>query len=114
MTEQTKPRVFVTQEVRGPRTNIDYTPARKFGDVDFLTLMDFSSDKNSITNRVLVEELRNKLRGFNPERDYIVQTGSPLVAAVVFMILRERTSKVLFLRWSNRDFRYEEVEINLQ
>ena len=109
-----KSRVFVTQEVRNSRTNIDYTPARAFGDVQFLTIMDYSSDESSIFNKVLVEEIRSRLSQFDPERDYVVVTGSPLVAAVVFMILRERTSRVKFLRWSNRDYRYYEVTINLQ
>lgn len=108
------PRVFVTQEVRNSRTQIDYSPARKFGAIEFLTIMDFSSDEGSLSNKVLIEELRARLKEFDPSRDYIVTTGSPIVSAVVFMILRERTTCVNFLRWSNRDFRYEPVTINLQ
>jgi hypothetical protein len=114
MSTSQPPRVFVTQEVRNPRTNIDYSPARKFGDVKFLTIMDFSSDDDSISNKVLVEELRSRLQDFNPTTDFIVTTGSPLVSAVVFMILRERTTFVQFLRWSNRDFCYNKVTISLQ
>jgi hypothetical protein len=106
-------KVFVTQEVCNPRQNIDYAPARKFGEVNFLTIMDFSSEDNSLSNQVLVEELRAKLLDFVPTEDYIVITGSPIVAAVVFMILRERTASVNFLRWSNRDHCYQPVTIKL-
>jgi hypothetical protein len=113
MSHKSTPRVFVTQEVRNPRQNIDYSPARKFGDVVFLTMMDFSSDEGSISNKALIEEIRTRLRDFNPQTDFVVTTGSPVVAAVVFMILRERTSMVKFLRWSNRDYCYQEVTIAL-
>lgn len=109
-----QPRVFVTQEVRNSRVKIDYAPARSFGQIQFLTIMDYSSDDSSIFNKVLVEELRGRLADFDPENDYVVVTGSPLVAAIVFMILRERTHRVKFLRWSNRDFQYSETTINLE
>lgn len=109
-----QPRVFVTQEVQNGRTKIDYAPARKFGPVQFLTAMDFSSEAGSIFNKVLIEEIRSRLSDFNSKTDFVIVTGSPLVAAVVFMVLRERTSTVKFLRWSNRDLCYTEVVIDLQ
>lgn len=112
MSIQTPPRVFVTQEVRSGR--IDYTPAAAFGAVKFCTIMDFSPMDDSMQNNVLVDELRSRLRDFNPESDFIVTSGSPLVIAAVFMILRERTATVRVLRWSNRDHIYQEVTINLQ
>ncbi len=64
-------------------------------------------------NKVLIEELRTRLSEFDPKNDFIIITGSPLVTAAVFMILRERTPIVKFLRWSNRDFVYTEVVIDL-
>lgn len=104
-------RVFVTQEARTGK--IDYSPARLFGTLNFITVMDFSSEEESLTNKVLVDEIRSKLRDFNPDSDYIVITGSPLVAAAVFMILRERTHTVRVLRWSNIHHVYSVVNINL-
>ena len=112
MTNDTKPpRVFVTQEVRTGR--IDYTPAKEFGKVHFCTIMDFSAESGSLLNNVIVDEIRMKLADFDAVNDYMVTSGSPLVIAAAFMILRERTSTVRVLRWSNRDFKYQEVIINL-
>lgn len=105
------PRVFVTQEVRTGR--IDYSPARKYGQLTFCTIQDFSPENDSIINKVLIDELRTRLRDFDTKNDYIVTSGSPLVIAAVFMILRERTPCVRVLRWSNRDLIYQEVSINL-
>lgn len=105
----TTARVFVTQEVN----RIDYTPAHYYGRVVFCTVMDFSPENDSTMNKVLVDEVRARLRDFNPDKDFVVTSGSPLVIAAVFMILREKTHKVRVLRWSNRDFVYQEVTINL-
>ncbi len=105
-------RVFVTQEARTGR--IDYSPARDFGTLKFITIMDFSSDDESIQNKVLVDEIRTALRDFDIDNDFIVMTGSPLVTAAVFMILRERTHIARVLRWSNQSHTYTPVTINLQ
>lgn len=111
MNAQQSSRVFVTQEVRTGR--IDYSPARQYGKVVFCTILDFSPEDGSIMNKVIIDELRGKLKDFDPAADFIVTSGSPLVIAAVFMILRERTHMVRVLRWSNRDLVYQEVAINL-
>lgn len=105
---QNKPRVFVTQE--NPALN--YLPAEEFGDVVFLTREDFSPVRNSLHNDALMAEVRSKLKDFDPERDFITVSGSPVVTAVVFMILSERTRIVNILRWSNRDHLYQHLVIN--
>lgn len=105
-------KVFVTQEVRAGK--IDYAPAHRFGDLKFITLMDFSSEEESIGNKVLVDEIRSRTKDFDAERDFIVITGSPLVAAAVFMVLRERFFSIRVLRWSNISRTYSVVTINLQ
>ncbi len=105
-------RVFVTQEARS--RSIDYAPARAFGTLEFVTVMDFSSEENSLNNQVLVDEIRARLRDFDSESDYVVITGSPVVTAAVFMILRERVTSVRVLRWSNRDLSYSVATINLK
>lgn len=105
-------KVFVTQEAK-PGT-IDYSPAKVYGNLEFLTIMDFSPEDDSIYNMVLIQELRAKLHDFNPETDYVVITGSPVVAGAVFMVLRERQTKVKVLRWSNRAFAYSVVTLNME
>lgn len=103
--------VFVTQEAKSG--TVDYSPAKQFGRLEFLTIMDFSPEENSMNNQVLIQEVRAKLRDYDPEQDFVVITGSPTVTAVVFMILRERQHKVNILRWSNRDYSYTPVVVDL-
>ena len=59
-----------------------------------------------------MDELRTKVSKFNPDDDYIVISGSPIVTAAVFMLLAEKTREVKMLRWSNRDRVYQPLVIN--
>ena len=104
-----QPKVFITQE----NPNLNYSPAEQFGDVHFLTRGDFSPIKNSLNNEFIVDELRKKLKDYNPATDYLVVSGSPVVSAVVFMLIREITQVVRILRWSNRDQVYQPLFISI-
>lgn len=103
-------KVLVTQE----NPNLNYLPAEQFGEVHFLTRLDFSPIRNSLTNDAVIKELRDKLRDYNPQTDYIVISGSPVVSSVAFMIIREKTDTVNILRWSNRDQMYQHLVISLK
>ena len=104
-----KPRVLVSQE----HGQLDYTPAEAFGDVVFLTRLDWSPIPSSIANKTLVEEVRRGLKDFRPDVDYVTTSGSPVVSGIMFMILREKTDKLNFLRWSNRDHRYQSLLVHI-
>jgi hypothetical protein len=102
-------KVFVTQENPG----LNYMPAEEFGEIVFLTGLDFSLVKNSLANIALVEGLKQQLAKFRPEEDSIVVTGSPVVAAAVFMILASFTSEAVVLHWSNRDRAYRPITVSV-
>jgi hypothetical protein len=103
-------RVFVTQEM----TQFDYAPAEAFGEVQFLAVRDWSPIAGSIHNEELLAGVRRRLADYNPEHDYIVTTGSPVVIAVVFMVLAQRPHRqVRILKWSNRDRVYAPITIEV-
>jgi len=104
------PRVFVTHE--NPALN--YQPAEDFGDVEFLTNQDLSPMHNSLNNEAIIENMRKSLTRFDPKNDYIVLSGSPVVTAVAFMLLRERTDTLNVLRWSNRDHVYQHILVSVK
>lgn len=102
--------VYVTQEAEG----LDYSTAEQYGQVVFLTRHDFVNVRGSLANEALISELNRKLRGFNPETDWIVVSGSPYVAAAVLLLLGlARHRQVKFLRWDNRDYLYRPLYIEL-
>lgn len=101
--------VWVTCEQPG----LDYSPAEKFGNIEFLTAKDFSNVRGSLRNEELVQELDQKLNHIGSD-DYIVIAGSPYVSAVVFMLLGRRgVKRVNVLRWNNREYHYAPLQIDL-
>lgn len=101
--------VWVTQE-----TPYDFTSAEAYGDVEFITKDDFNNTKNSLVNAGLISEVVFKLKKFNENEDWLIITGSPYVAAAVFMDLGNRgVKKVNLLRWDNRDMTYRPLHIDM-
>lgn len=102
-------KAFVTQE-----TEHSFIEAEAFGDVVFLTIEDVNNTKGSLHNEALFRSLKQGLRDFDPENDYIVPAGSPYVTAAVFLILGNMGFKNLkVLRWNNRDRNYIPVFFDL-
>ena len=105
------PKVYVTQE-----TSHDFRLAEEFGELVFLSLDrrdDFHNLKNSQHNARLMGHLRQGLRDFNPDEDYVILVGSPYVQGAVMMLIGQRATKVNLLRWDNRDLLYIPLTIEL-
>lgn len=103
-------KVYVTQE-----TNHDFTKAEQYGEVVFLTRDDLNNIKSSLQNDKVLADIKTKLRGFNPDEDWLVITGSPYISAAVFLILGHlKVYAPKILRWDNRDFRYVPMQIELR
>lgn len=103
-------KVYVTNE----NPVLDYHSAEDFGELVFMTRADFAEHPASLHNVELVRSIRQNLKRFVAARDYVVITGSPIVSAAVFMILREKAGTIKILRWSNRDQSYLPVSINIE
>lgn len=103
------PKVWLTQEV----SSFNYTQAEEYGDLFVLTRDEVSPVKNSLKNQHLVNELKAKLAHFNPETDFVCFSGSPSVAALVFMIIGSKHNKMKLLRWSGRDQTYVPLYIEI-
>lgn len=104
-------RVYVTQE-----TNYDFRKAEEFGNLVFLSIDrrdDFNNVRNSQHNERLIAHLRQGLRDFNPDVDYVVLVGSPYVQAAVMALIGQRFRKVNLLRWDNRDLAYIPLTLEL-
>lgn len=105
-----KPKVFVTQE-----TNYDFSHAEAFGEVVFVTSMDLNNLRQSQHNERVISQVKDALKHYDPERDWLVISGSPYVASLVFMLIgRKKPNHVQILRWDNRDFKYVPLHIELR
>lgn len=102
-------KVFVTQE-----KGFDFTKAEAFGELVFMTDLDFWNNKKSGHNARLVEKLVEKLALVDFENDSFILVGSDMVIAAVFMLVgRAGIRRVNILRWSSRDQIYEPAEIDV-
>lgn len=110
MTTERKPKVYVTQETR-----YDFSPAEAWGDVVFLTNADLNNMRHSKHNEQVIAKVKDALKHYDPEFDWLVISGSPYIAALVFMLIgRKQPKHVQILRWDNRDFVYQPLHIELR
>lgn len=102
-------KVWVTQE-----TKYDFTAANLWGDVEFITTDEISPLKASMRNDEIIHRVRAAVNRMQPD-DYVVPTGSPYVAALVFCAMGLRGIRQLrMLRWSSRDQKYIPIELELR
>lgn len=107
-----KPRVFITQEM----SNFDYAPAERFGEIVFVTHREMSNHAQSVANTQVIDDVnRRMMNDFDPRVDFVVFSGSPAVAAAVFLLIgaRHPLKKIKLLKWSNRDLSYKLIEIEV-
>lgn len=103
-------KVYVTQE-----TEHSFLEAERFGEVVFLTAEDLNNTKGSLHNENVFRYIKTGLRDFGPNNYYIVPVGSPYITAVVFLVLGlAGHTNIKVLRWSNRDFLYAPMYIDLR
>lgn len=108
-------KVFVTQYV----SRLDYTELNKYGEVIFLTKKEYAANPvpNGV-NEIVTAEIKAELSKYIPGVDYIVTTGSAMPnvvagAIVAGIAINGVKPKHKFLKWSNRDHRYDMFEILL-
>ena len=103
-------KVYVTHEV----TIANYGPAERYGDVVFLSASEISNVANSLHNRKLIAMIRERLREYNADTDYVAPSGSPIITGIVFAILHERFDTINVLKWNARDGQYTEIRLDLK
>jgi hypothetical protein len=103
-------KVFITQE----QSKLNYLPAEKYGEIQFITRDEFSPVAGSLANVRLMDQIVRHMKTFDPMQDYIVFSGSPTIAAAVFAIVgRLQIDAFRILRWSNRDNSYTPILIHI-
>ena len=104
------PKVYITQEV----TTANYSDIERFGDPIFLAASEVSNVPDSLHNQKLVGLIRERFADYDPKRDYIAPSGSPILAGLVCAMARERGESFNFLKWNNRDRQYTAIRIGIK
>lgn len=102
--------VYVTQE----QSKLNYLPAEKYGQIQFITRDEFSPVAASLNNQRMMASIRDMIARFNADDDYLVCSGSPIVAAAVFATMGHMgVCAFRVLRWSNLNSSYTPILITI-
>jgi hypothetical protein len=110
MNQAIRPTVWVLKEqaIRGANGTVpmDYTPAYTYGDVKFITEFDLPIHPKSTVANEWTAAINKFLKEYDPERDYLILTGSPLAifAFGVAISTTDVTHKILV--WRREQGRY--------
>lgn len=105
-------KVFITQE----NSNFNYVPAEEFGQLIFMTSLEFSKHRDSQINRNILASIKAQVEVFNPKSDFVLLSGSPVINSAVFLALGKKfgySEAINVLKWSNRDGVYQTMTIDL-
>lgn len=89
-----KSTVFITQE-----TKLDFSHANEFGDVEFITATEFSPQPASIMNRHVVQDVTRAADKFNPDTDYLLVCGDPIVIGLAMNAFLQKEGVIKVLKY---------------
>jgi len=107
-------KVYISQE----SLNIDYTEAKRFGEVEFVTDLEFSLLDSSLKNRRIMDRIREIEDAFDPIADFVVMTGSPITFGIFFHRLAVKATghgmPIKLLVWDRRLRQYKSVVLTAE
>lgn len=103
-------KVFVVQE----QQHLDYSDAERFGEVKFMTRLEYNGLRNSLRNEQALADIRNGLIGFDSERDFLLLTGNPVTMGYAFWTamlkaMGRGSEKLNILQWDRESGRYKAI-----
>ena len=108
------PTVFVIKEqvVRGDLgpTPMDYTPAYKFGDVQFITDFDLPLHGKGTLTLAWHKAAHHFCQVYDDSRDFIICTGQPLAIFVIGHMLGRYHKQPRILVWRPQERVYQPIE----
>lgn len=105
-----KPIVWVIKEqvrrgVTGPEP-MDYTPAMRYGDIEFITQYDLPLHPNGSLAANWWQAVKDFTHSFDPKQDFIVATGQPMAMVLIGYVLGVMRVEPTFLVWRREENKY--------
>ncbi len=90
--------------------NKDYSAADRYGDLvaiadDYVTFAEHADER-------LMSRLSRIVHQFNPARDYLLPTGSPILIGLVCGLMARRHGNIRMLKWDRVQARYDVMHID--
>ena len=84
--------------------------ALKFGEIEVLQRFDLPLHQDPAPT---VVELRDKLKDYNSEKDWVLLTGDPVLIGIVFHVIGARSKIIRCLKWDRQRTEYFPIILNL-
>ena len=98
--------VYVLQE----NPSLNFTAALDYGELTYLLPAGgIHAEPNSI-----VSLLKNKLKGFDPLKDYLLPVGAPFLIGVAFGIVLNRFQEISFLEYDRIESKYKLRKVSIK
>lgn len=101
-----RPVVYVCQDLG----NKDLSPALEFGDIKVIRQYDVPVYGDTFP---VTQEVGKVLEDLNPDTDFILPTGDPVLIGLVFSVIAQRSRKVKVLKWDRQRRQYWPITLNL-
>jgi len=88
---------------------VDVTPAKVFGELNIM----LPSGMNFADASSVVDQLRSKLQHFDPDHDYLLSLGDPVVISVACALIGYEHDYFRLLKWDRNQRRYIPYEVKL-
>lgn len=103
-------KVYVSQS----QDRIDYSDAERFGALVFCTGYEYPKHSANPRCRMVVQDVANSMKDFDPAKDYLILTGNPITMGYTFYWAMLRAAalgfaKIRVLQWDRNDQAYREV-----
>ena len=99
-------KVYVVQD-NGTK---NFNDAHKFGDIVILQRRDIPLFEDT---KLIIIEMREKLKDFDPQKDWLLLTGDPLLIGLSTFIVGSTKHHVPCLKWDRQTTQYFPVTFNL-
>lgn len=105
-------KVYITQE-----TQLNFTQAKDYGDIVFLTAREFAPIDSSLMNKKIIREVEDRF-DFDPSEDLLLLSGNPILLGYVFALALDKCKRagiecIRLLQWNKRFGRYEMVHFQI-
>lgn len=98
--------IFIIQE----NNRFNYGPAEAFGDIKFLTALEYSPIKGSLQNATVLADVKYGLEAFKPDDDYLLLSGNPvMIGYAMHLCLSKPEGYVKVLQWDRHYNEYKEI-----
>lgn len=102
------PKVYIPQE----NSRLNYLDAERFGRIIFITEENYSPIQSSRVNKKLMGLIQQTAQEFNPDTDFLLLTGSPILIGYMFHLIMAKKGFVNVLQWDNFTREYLLIQFN--